>query len=114
MSGAILPLKSPPTLPFARAQRHGIAWRVAARALPSAFAFCAALLPGRELLFIFRLRASGSKRSALFVRSKNAFSSGTAFCASALIHDSMGVPPTEELISPTGTPSVLWISRPQK
>ena len=34
------------------------------------------------------------------------FTSDDAFWASGAIHDSMGVPPTEELMSPTGTLSV--------
>ena len=36
------------------------------------------------------------------------------FCASAAIHASIGVPPTEELMRPTGTLSVWWSSRPKK
>ena len=35
----------------------------------------------------------------------HAFNSGALCCVSGAIHDSMGVPPTEEWIKPTGTPS---------
>ncbi len=42
------------------------------------------------------------------------FQFGGLCWASAAIQDSIGVPPTEELINPTGTPSSRWSSRPKK
>jgi hypothetical protein len=43
-----------------------------------------------------------------------ALSSGLVSWTSGAIHDSIGVPPTEVLIKPTGTPTSRWISRPKK
>ena len=105
MSGEILPLKRPPTLLLRSASAVGSCGRFGA-GLPSAFACFAAACHLARSASNFALACAGSTGRAVFsCVAKKAFNSGALCCVSGAIHDSMGVPPTEEWIKPTGTPS---------
>ena len=83
----------------------------------SAFALAASgLLPVGQLLLVLllgRLGIVGGDR-LLQVLDDRAPARGTASWAFTLVQAWIGVPPQEELISPTGTSSCLCSSRPKK